>query len=97
MVLRSDLYQLIDELPDADLDDALDLLTTLRDRDARLAELAGKRSVEAEARYQAAVAEGVRHADDPASGWVSQDDMEHWLELWGTDHELPPPPAHPRH
>jgi hypothetical protein len=94
MVVRDDLYRLIDQLPDADQPDALAVLTALRERATGGAGAA--RDPEAETAYPAAVAEGVRAADRPGARWVSQAAMERWLASWGTDEERPPPPARPR-
>lgn len=67
MTRRDDLVRLVEQLPDEDLADAVDLMRSLRDQERRLAELAVERDAETDAWHRSAIAEAVALADSPES------------------------------
>jgi predicted transcriptional regulator len=96
MTIRDDVHQLIDELAETDLPDARALLEELRTQDRATEALAGVRDLAIEDWQRDAVREGIAYAAREDAEWVAHEDVTAWLRSWGTDQELPPPPAHRR-
>jgi predicted transcriptional regulator len=96
MTIRDDVHQLIDELAETDLSDARALLEALRTQDRATEALAEVRDQAIEDWQRDAVREGIAYAAREDAEWVSHEDVTAWLRSWGTDQELPPPPAHRR-
>jgi predicted transcriptional regulator len=96
MTIRDDVHHLIDELPETDLADARALLEELRVQERAAEALAEVRDQAIEEWQRDAVREGIAYAARDDAEWVAHEDMTAWLRSWGTDHELPPPPAHRR-
>ena len=93
MTLRDELHRLIDELSDAQLGDASSLLDAVRAQESAGHVLARDRSPDVDEWQRAMIHEAVTYADSPNAEWIAQDDVAAWLRSWGTDRELPPPPA----
>ena len=96
MTIRDDVHLLIDELSDDDLPDARALLEALRTQDRVTEAFAELRDQEVDDWQRAAIREGVAYARSEDADWVANADVTAWLRSWGTDNELPPPPAHRR-
>lgn len=96
MSIREDLYRLVAQLPEEDLADARQLLEELQKQDETAEALARERDPASEEWQRTAIREGLAYAERPDAEWVSHQDMAAWLRSWGTDHELPPPPARRR-
>jgi predicted transcriptional regulator len=94
MALRDDVHQLVDELADDDLPDARVLLEALRTQGRAAEALAETRDKVVDDWQRDAIREGVAYAVRPDAEWVAHEDILAWLRSWGTDQELPPPPAH---
>ena len=93
MTIRDDVHQLIDELPESDLADARALLEELRVQDRAAEALADVRDQAIEEWQRDAVREGIAYAARADAEWIAHEDIPAWLRSWGTDQELPPPPA----
>src|SRR2546430_12149416 len=91
MNLRDQLHGAIDQLPDAQLNDACSLLAALRAQAAAASVLAGTRAADVDAWQRAAIEDALSYADGTEAEWIGQDELLKWLRSWGAEEELPPP------
>jgi predicted transcriptional regulator len=96
MALRDDVHQLVDQLAEDELRDAHALLEGLRAQERATEVLAAARDAAVDAWQREAIREGLAYAASEDAQWVADEDILAWLDSWGTDQELPPPPAQRR-